>query len=172
MAEPIRWQDRWWHQQPDGTWLLFNEETQTWEPYSGPVSAGPAYAPSPGMSTGVKWVIGVAIALVVLFIVMVLAAIAIPVFLRQRETGWISQIESRLKNAAIAQESYFVDNSRYTGSEADLEREGYQPIDGVVITVARADGQSYCLEGTHDQLINKVWSYDRDVGRPQEGPCL
>src|ERR671914_253536 len=123
MAEPIRWQDRWWHLRPDGSWLLFNEETQTWEPFSGPPSV-PTYAPSPGMSTGTKWIVGIAISLVVLFIVAILAAIAIPVFLRQREKASIDQVESALKNAAITQEIVLTGEGVYTSSVAELERQG------------------------------------------------
>ncbi|MFN2588107.1 MAG: prepilin-type N-terminal cleavage/methylation domain-containing protein, partial [Actinomycetota bacterium] len=40
--------------------------------------------------------------LVVIIIIAILAAIAIPVFLKQREKGWKSQAESAVKNAATA----------------------------------------------------------------------
>ena len=44
--------------------------------------------------------------LVVILIIAILAAIAIPAFLKQREKGWISQQQSSLKNAATAAESF------------------------------------------------------------------
>ena len=54
--------------------------------------------------------------LVVIIIIGILAAIAIPAFLNQRQKAWVSQVESDLKNAAIAAESYAVDNNgSYTG---------------------------------------------------------
>ncbi len=54
--------------------------------------------------------------LVVIVIIGILAAIAIPSFLNQREKGWASQAKADLKNAAIAAESYAVDNNgTYTG---------------------------------------------------------
>jgi type IV pilus assembly protein PilA len=44
--------------------------------------------------------------LVVILLIAILAAIAIPIFLRQREKAWASQSQSALKNAATAAESY------------------------------------------------------------------
>lgn len=35
MAEPIQHDGAWWHQQPDGSWLRWNEETEAWEPWAG-----------------------------------------------------------------------------------------------------------------------------------------
>jgi hypothetical protein len=35
MAEPVQHNGAWWHQQPDGSWLRWNEDTQTWEPWAG-----------------------------------------------------------------------------------------------------------------------------------------
>ena len=40
MAEPIQHNGAWWHQQPDGSWLRWNDTTQTWEPWSGGMGAG------------------------------------------------------------------------------------------------------------------------------------
>ena len=44
--------------------------------------------------------------LVVIVIIAILAAIAISVFLKQREKAWGSQVRSALKGAATAIESY------------------------------------------------------------------
>ena len=169
MAEPIRWQDAWWHQQPDGTWLRFNEHTQTWDF----VPSQPVYVASPGMGTGAKVAIAAVVALVVLLIVAILAAIAIPVFLRQREMGWESQIQAGLKNAATAQESYLISNATYTANANDLTAHGLRVHPAVVVNVRSADGSSgYCLEAIHEQLPNEVWNYDSDIGEPLEGPCF
>jgi type IV pilus assembly protein PilA len=48
--------------------------------------------------------------LVVLAIIGVLAAIAIPQFLSYRARGVDSQMKSDLKNAALAMDSYFAEN--------------------------------------------------------------
>ena len=59
--------------------------------------------------------------LVVIIIIAILAAIAIPVFLKQREKGWKSQAESGVKNAATAMESYGTENGgSYEDATLDL----------------------------------------------------
>lgn len=171
MAEPVRWQDQWWHQQPDGSWLLFNESTQTWEPYGG-AQGTPLYAPSTGMSSGGKWAIGLGIAAALLIVIMILAAIAIPVFLRQREKGWESQVRSTLKNAGTAQESYCTVNRQcYTDSVPELEQEGLRIPADVTLMVVTADRTRYCIEAIHSQIPNEVWSYDSLIGDSRNGPC-
>jgi hypothetical protein len=49
VAQPVYHEGAWWHQQPDGTWLRWNDQTQAWEPLpSRPESPGalqPAWAP-------------------------------------------------------------------------------------------------------------------------------
>ena len=169
MAEPIRHEDAWWHQQPDGTWLRFNESTQTWEPQA--VQGQSAYAPSQGMSTGAKWAIGLGVAAALLVIVMILAAIAIPVFLRQREKAWIAQVETVLKNASTAEESYLVSNPSYTDSVDDLEAEGLTIPAMVDVTIPEATSNAYCIEATHEEMPG-VWSLESGSVRPREGPCL
>ena len=51
--------------------------------------------------------------LVVVIIIGILAAIAIPIFLNQRERAWIRTAESDARNAAIEVETYFNDNFVY-----------------------------------------------------------
>jgi type IV pilus assembly protein PilA len=48
--------------------------------------------------------------LVVVIIIGILAAIAIPVFLNQRESAWKASVESDLKNAAVSVETYATGN--------------------------------------------------------------
>ena len=47
--------------------------------------------------------------LVVIIIIGILAAIAIPVFLNQREKGWDAAAKSDLKNMATAEETVLTD---------------------------------------------------------------
>ena len=51
--------------------------------------------------------------LVVVIIIGILAAIAIPIFLNQRERAWIRTAESDARNAAIEIETYFNDRFAY-----------------------------------------------------------
>ena len=104
--------------------------------------------------------------LVVIIIIGILAAIAIPTFLRQREKGWQAAVKSDVKNAVTAQESYGTDNDgTFTDSMATLEAEGYNPSSGVTV-VASVDeaGTSFTLCGSHDKLSDKFVHYSSESG--------
>ena len=107
--------------------------------------------------------------LVVILIIAILAAIAIPVFLRQREKGWISQSESALKNAATAMQSFATtNNGAYPTTTAQLETEGYRPIADVSLTIA-VNGDSYCLTADHVRMTQNYF-YSSSTGKPATAP--
>lgn len=54
--------------------------------------------------------------LVVMIIIGILAAIAIPIFLSQKQKGYDAQAKSDVHSAAIAEESYFADFLTYVPS--------------------------------------------------------
>lgn len=103
----------------------------------------------------------------------ILTAIAIPVFLNQREKGWESQVESTLRNMAVAEESYLTGNAVYTNRIEDLEQEGftYSDFDVEPRIVSVSGAERYCLSvrSEHDPEI--MMFYDSDVGSPSEIPC-
>ena len=51
--------------------------------------------------------------LVVVVIIGILAGIAIPLFLTQKQKGVDASIKSDIKNAATLQETYYIDNGSY-----------------------------------------------------------
>ena len=110
--------------------------------------------------------------LVVVLIIAILAAIAIPFFLRQRERSWESQAQSSLKNAATAMESHGTENNgSYAGANlASLQTQGFKVTQGVTVSVDTASTNAYCLEADHDSL-SANWNYDSSVGVPEEGDC-
>ena len=60
--------------------------------------------------------------LVVVVIIAILAAIAVPVFLNQRKKAWAAQAESAVKNAATAEEAFASANEgAYTSSLPTLQ---------------------------------------------------
>jgi len=112
--------------------------------------------------------------LVVIIIIAILAAIAIPVFLKQREKGWKSQTESGVKNAATAMESWGTENGGdYTCGATcatKLTDNGLKVAPDVTVTVVSANSAGYCLKGTHSDLgADTVFAvyYDSDVGAPK-----
>jgi len=58
--------------------------------------------------------------LVVILIIGILAAIAIPSFLNQRNKGQDAEAKAGAKTAAEAEETYFTDNQSYTATPSDL----------------------------------------------------
>ena len=114
--------------------------------------------------------------LVVMIIIGILAAIAIPTFLNQRNNGYRTAIKSDLKNAAIAAESYATDNGGdYSGlTDATLAAaRGTGVTADVTVTVAWATGTAYCVEGVHSALTTAPtqFYYSSLEGAPLEGAC-
>ena len=112
--------------------------------------------------------------LVVILIIGVLAAIAIPAFLNQRQGAWESQVKSDIANAAIAAESFSVaHNGAYAttaapaetiaGDGSQLKDYGFNPTEGVNLLVA-IDGDGYTITGTHDSLGTKSFLYSSADG--------
>jgi type IV pilus assembly protein PilA len=93
--------------------------------------------------------------MIVIAIIGILAAIAIPQFSAYRQRSYNSSAQSDLKNAATAQEAYFVDNSTYCGTPATLVGATYglyisAPGNvSVVFTISAADENEYTMDAYH-----------------------
>ena len=73
--------------------------------------------------------------LVVVAIIGLLAAIAIPQFLSYRAHAVDSQMKSDLKNAALAMDSYFAENKVYPTTVAAIVGVGFNQTEGVTLTI-------------------------------------
>ncbi len=110
--------------------------------------------------------------LVVVLIIAILAAIAIPFFLKQRERSWESQAQSSLKNAATAMESYGTENNgNYSAATtADLTSQGFKVTSGVSVGIGAQDATTYCLTADHSNLgasgTSVDWVYKSSDGKP------
>jgi type IV pilus assembly protein PilA len=112
--------------------------------------------------------------LVVILLLAVLAAIAIPVFLRHRENAYRAQARSAVKNAATAVEGYAAKNDGdYSGldgaGDAELVAWDYNAGSDVTVTV-KADDDAFCVTADHARL-GEAWKYVSAAGRPQLGGC-
>ncbi|MCU1639705.1 MAG: prepilin-type N-terminal cleavage/methylation protein [Microbacteriaceae bacterium] len=110
--------------------------------------------------------------LVVVLIIGILAAIAIPAFLSQREGAWATQVKSDLSNAVIAAETFGTNNNgSYVGlTEAELLANGYKETEGVTVTVTGTPSASeYVLVGTHASLPTKTYTFTYSTGKTVEG---
>jgi len=110
--------------------------------------------------------------LVVFVIIAILAAIAIPTYLRQKEKAWDANVKSDLYNAAVAEIAYENINGVYTGAVNDLYAIGYNQSANINLTIP-GSGAGFCLEAFHNGNPANVWHVDEGAGTPMPlvGPC-
>ena len=86
--------------------------------------------------------------LIVVVIIGILAAIAIPKFSQTREKAYFAAMKSDLKNLASQQEIYYSDEYTYSQSSADL---GFVQSDGVTVVIS-ANSTGWNAMATHTAL--------------------
>ena len=114
--------------------------------------------------------------LVVVIIIGILAAVAIPIYLNQRKAAWNSATESDVKNASIVMETIMTNNGGkvpaavktscgpgathcdiFDGNEVTVS-------DGVTLTIT-PNGTTYQLEGSNNNDSNcKTYTSDSATG--------
>lgn len=120
--------------------------------------------------------------LVVVVIIAILAAIAVPLFLRQQDKAYAAQAKSALKNAATSIQTYATEHRGNIGpldgadSVADnpaydlLEEQGYRKAQQVNISVDAPGGGVYCITAVHpDMAATEEWhtsTYNSSEGEP------
>ena len=88
--------------------------------------------------------------LVVVAIVGILAAIAIPQFAAYRARGFNARVEADARNAATAEEAYFVDNNAYfVGACSGLATFGFNGSDGVNCAAAASGADGFTITTDH-----------------------
>ena len=90
--------------------------------------------------------------MIVIAIIGILAAIAIPQFSAYRTRSYNSVAQSDLRNAATAQEAYVIDNNTYCSTAATLSNGDYGFFNSADITfeIDAADLTSYTMTAIHD----------------------
>jgi type II secretory pathway pseudopilin PulG len=132
--------------------------------------------------------------LVVMIIIGILAAIAIPTFLGQRKNGYRTTLKDDLKNASTglesaavtklgdftlggtiaAGQSLWTSGGNQTGSPVKVEFNG---TTGNTLTIVRLTSSNYCIEGTNASLASETWSFTKShstassSGVPVSGAC-
>ena len=85
--------------------------------------------------------------LIVVVIIGILAAIAIPKFANTKEKAYLAAMKSDLRNLATAQEAYLSDYAEYSDDEANL---AFNASTGVTIDVTEAfGGKGWEASATH-----------------------
>ena len=88
--------------------------------------------------------------LIVVVIIGILAAIAIPKFANTKEKAYIASMKSDLRNLITAQEAYFSDNnSTYAASTGALGT-SYKASSGVTVTMGSVTNTGWAASSTHN----------------------
>jgi type IV pilus assembly protein PilA len=79
--------------------------------------------------------------MIVIAIIGILAAIAIPQFTAYKKRGYNASAKADAKNAYTAAQAYFTENATaaITGT-ADIATKGFNPTSGVTVSIAGASG--------------------------------
>lgn len=118
--------------------------------------------------------------LVVIVIVGILAAIAIPLFLSEREKGVDAGVQSDLKALATTQETIYTDKLAYSAVSGDITTAGFKKTKDNKIEIA-VNGGGFCLKGSNtngskDGTTGGFYWYDSLAGglassEPSGGAC-
>ena len=88
--------------------------------------------------------------MIVIAIIGILAAIAIPQFSAYRKRSYNAAAQSDLRNFATAQEAYYVDEATYTDTPANLVGTyGAYTSKGVTVTIGTANTTLYVMRAVH-----------------------
>src|SRR6186997_3215518 len=89
--------------------------------------------------------------LIVVVIIGILAAIAIPKFANTKGKAYVTAMKSDLRNLVSAQEAFFSDSSRYTSSLGSL---GFKQSTGTKAPVIVPGAGYWSATNSHTQLAN------------------
>jgi prepilin-type N-terminal cleavage/methylation domain-containing protein len=90
--------------------------------------------------------------LIVVVIIGILAAIAIPQFSTTKEKAFDASARSDLRNLISAQETYFAGEGEYAEDLTTLEAETrFNPTTGVGMSMDRPDAVTYRADASHEQ---------------------
>jgi prepilin-type N-terminal cleavage/methylation domain-containing protein len=88
--------------------------------------------------------------LIVVVIIGILAAIAIPKFANTKQQAYLATLKADLRNLVVAEEAYFTNNATYT---TDLPLTLYQSSQGVTYGVSGVAATGWEATATHVGLV-------------------
>jgi type IV pilus assembly protein PilA len=95
--------------------------------------------------------------LIVVVIIGLLAAIAIPKLSNTKQKAYVGQMKSDLRNLSTAEEAFFYDSAFYTSSLASLNN--FRSSTGVTLNVLEATPGGWSAEAVHSQTPRKCVLY-------------
>jgi type IV pilus assembly protein PilA len=120
--------------------------------------------------------------LVVILIIGILAAIALPAFLNQREKAQDSTAKSDARTAQTAMETYYTDNQKYTGAdvatlqgiEPALKNANFKATGGVAVSAANTYSITMVSKGSNAieyTITNTGGTVTRTCNKSSTGGC-
>jgi type IV pilus assembly protein PilA len=100
--------------------------------------------------------------LVVIIIIGILAAIAIPVYLQQRNKGYDAAAKADLKAVALQQEAWLTAHDIYADSVGNATLTEFKPTAGVQTVVNGVGGDGFCAVAR--SRSGDVFWYDSSAG--------
>jgi prepilin-type N-terminal cleavage/methylation domain-containing protein len=103
--------------------------------------------------------------LIVVVIIGILAAIAIPKFANTKEKAYVAAMKSDLRNLVTAEESYFADNVTYSTALGTA----YSTSAGVTVVIGAATGTGWSATSTHNATTKTCGIYVGSATAPVTG---
>lgn len=93
--------------------------------------------------------------LIVVVIIGILAAIAIPQFASTKERAFDATAKSDVRNAMASQEAYFADTQTYSPNA--MATGSFTTSTGVAISASAASTAGYAITASHSSSSNSYW---------------
>ena len=91
--------------------------------------------------------------LIVVVIIGILAAIAIPKFSNTKEKAYMAAMKSDLRNLTTAQEAYLYDEATYYDGAVPSAQLAYDPSSGVSITLSNVTAGGWAAVTSHTATV-------------------
>ena len=109
--------------------------------------------------------------LIVVVIIGILAAIAIPKFANTKEKAYLASMKSDLRNMATVQEGYFADNQLYVAGTAKnfggtTSLSGFVPSAGVTVTALASGGSGWSATAGHSATTRTCGIFIGTIAAP------
>jgi type IV pilus assembly protein PilA len=109
--------------------------------------------------------------LIVIIIIGILAAIAIPTFLSQRLKAQQAASKSDTRNAATAEVLHYAEFDTFTTNMADLTAAGFRQSDSVTTTAPTGNATTYCVQSSYAGVANTTYHMSETGGGVTVGAC-
>jgi type IV pilus assembly protein PilA len=111
--------------------------------------------------------------MVVVGIIGILVAMAVPQFVQYRKRGLDATVKSDLRNAAVRQEGYAAKENNYTSDIEKLKAEGLRLSPDVEVLWLKGDNTFWSMAARHKACAPNtgVWTYSSEKGTIEGTNC-